>query len=345
MLDQKNPKIRKNFSVVVHNPDLVEIRTGIWNIFSHVIEDEGKEGKLFEIVKLLLTGNLSTQQIAKESSVSRSVVEGVIDQLAQLGAIETSPASAFDYYLEQTAMMLNRRQVELSKKLKRPILLLGSGVLTDEIERTLFANIEDPQQIQRLDPLSILSSDTEWVENGLEFEKKLTLFEPWKDYLWVCVNEIINPIITGQINRIAFALNINWLHVAIDGPLIFVGPLFRGGDGPCYNCFEKRITMNLREKDSYKNYKLALINQQVHFGKKAQFPALNSLVASFTVMEILNFSLTECAHTYKKALSIYLPTMEIVYNDLLQLSSCEVCSTVIHGEKQQLYFDIQTLLK
>ena len=346
MNNSKNPRIRKNFSVVVHNPDLVEIKAGVWNVFSHVIEDESKGGKLFEIIKCLLDGANSPSQIAKENSIDRSVVEGVIDQLTQLGAIEYSASNAFDYYLDEMAMMLKRPETQAAeKRLKRPVLLLGAGSFMNEVLRILGSSLEDQKQIQTLDPLSLLNNHSEWTEDGLAFEKMLSLFEPWKDHFWIYIQETVNPVVSNSLNRIAFALQVSWLNVAIDGPFIFIGPLFKGGEGPCYNCFETRITMNLRERESYQKYKYALTKNQVHGGKIAEFSAVNSLAASLAAMEILNFSLTGSALTVKKALSIYIPTMEIVYNTVLQLSSCEICSTVIHREKQQLYFDIQTLLK
>jgi len=130
-------------------------------------------------------------------------------------------------------------------------------------------------------------------------------FEPWKDFFWVFPQETVNPVLADSINRIAFALKTPWLHVAIDGPFLFVGPLFKGNCGPCYHCFENRVAMNLREKESYKDYKYALAKAQVHFPKALHVSPIYSLAASIAAIEILNFSLTDNAHTVKKVLSIY----------------------------------------
>lgn len=337
-----HPRIRKSFSVVVHNPDLVEVKAGVWNVSSHILEDEEKSGKLFEIIQRLLDGQLSASQIAAEVKTDRSTVEGVIDQLTSLGAIETKPSSAYDQYLEEMGYLFQRALG--SKESHRPILLLGSSTLSDEIHRKLEENIPG-ELIQKLDLAQLLDKESDWIESGIEFEKQLLKFEPYKNSFWVLVQNSVNPIITDRLNRIAFALNVPWLHLAMDGPFILVGPLFKGGEGPCYQCFETRIIMNLRERENYQKYKYALAKKQIYQGKSSRLPILESLAASFAVMEILNFSFTDCSHVWKKVLSIFVPTMEIAFNDLLQLSSCEVCGTVHQRNKKQLYFDIDTLLK
>lgn len=336
------PRIRRSFSVVVHNPDLVEIRSGVWNVCAHILEDEEKSGKLFEIVNRLLDGQLSANQIAAAVKTDRSTVEGVIDQLTSLGAIETKPSSAYDRYLEEMGYLFQRPRAE--KKSHRPVLLFGSSHLTDEIHQKLEESVGE-ESIQKLDLVQLLDKQSDWTESGIDFERQLAKFEPYKDFFWVLVQDSVDPITTNRLNRIAFALNVPWLHVAIDGPFILVGPLFKGGEGPCYQCFETRITMNLRERENYQRYKYALAKSQIYQGKSSRFPVLDSLAASLAVMEILNFSFTDCSHVWKKVLSIFIPTMEIAFNDLLQLSSCDVCGTVQQRDKKQLYFDIDTLLK
>jgi hypothetical protein len=62
-------------------------------------------------------------------------------------------------------------------------------------------------------------------------------------------------------------------------------------------------------------------------------------------MEVANYHYTKMCFTRSKALSIYLPTMEICFNEVLRLSGCPVCGAVPHRDDQQLYYDYQTVLE
>jgi len=73
-------------------------------------------------------------------------------------------------------------------------------------------------------------------------------------------------------------------------------------------------------------------------------PALRSLFASHVTMEVLNYVLTEYSFTVRKVLSIYLPTMEIVFRDVLRTSACKTCGSTSLRDNQQLYFDNHALL-
>jgi hypothetical protein len=104
--------------------------------------------------------------------------------------------------------------------------------------------------------------------------------------------------------------------------------------------------MNLREYSSYQKYKSAIVENKIL--SKSAFPmqsALNSLMISHLTMEILNFALTGCSFTRNKVLSIYLPTMEMTFNEFLKVSTCKNCGSQPHRDDSQLYFDVQGLLQ
>ncbi len=335
------PRIKKSYSIVVHDPDTVELRFGVWNVHSHLLKDESKNSKLFQLL-LALSEGVSIPEIVQKYEVPRSEIEGLIDQLTQLGVIEHSPTSIFDLYLEQISP-LHRRSGAGKEKIK-PILLLGDHQLSREIARNLDADLQK-SKVEIVDPKTLLDLSNRWMENGLEFEKKLLEFESWKDHFIVLAQEYIDPLLGYALGRITHALNIPWLNVSIDGPCLFIGPTFQGSEGPCYNCFETKVLMNLKEQENYRKFKISLANEKVKFGASPLFSSLISLASSLASFEIINFSLTGCSFTKRKVLSIYLPTMEIVFNDLLQLSSCEICSNPFQDIKGELYFNVQSLLR
>ena len=346
MNTSKNPCIKKNYSIVPYNADDIELKTGVWNSFSVAVRDESKSGNLFRIAKLL-TGELSPAEIAKTLNISRSEVEALIDHLTQLGVIEYGATSILDTYLDTISPTLG--YIGKERKIKRPILLLGNNSVVSEIQRLLRDQVNN-EFIQSADVDSeayklLFGADDCWMNDGLEFEKALALFKPWASHFIVFAQENINPVYGNRFNKIAHVLNIAWINIAVDGPMLFVGPTIIGGTGPCYDCFEARVVMNLRENISYLRYKEVLAQGKVHDNNLPLHNVIASLIASFSALEILNFSFTECSFTQRKVLSIYLPTMEIVYNEVLQLSSCETCVGNAHRDNHQHYFDIQMLLK
>ncbi len=72
---------------------------------------------------------------------------------------------------------------------------------------------------------------------------------------------------------------------------------------------------------------------------------LRNLMVSHLTIEVLNYMTTRCKFTRNKVLSIYLPTMEIVFNEFLKVSNCQCCGSKIHRDDHQIYFDVQGLLQ
>src|SRR5262249_40937943 len=132
--------------------------------------------------------------------------------------------------------------------------------------------------------------------------------------------------------------------LTIDGPFLIIGPTFHVKEGPCYDCFETRVHMNLRESESYQRYKNQLSLKQVYFPEQDPLLKLtSSLLISHANVEILNFLSTQCTFTSNKVLTIFLPTMEFMYHDVLRFPNCRTCGITMRRDETQLYFDFQKL--
>jgi thiazole/oxazole-forming peptide maturase SagC family component len=157
--------------------------------------------------------------------------------------------------------------------------------------------------------------------------------------------KIINPIQLRILNRVVLEHRVPWIHAALDGPFLFVGPTFVPHRSPCYECFETRVMMNLRENASYQRYKQTLVKGGIKNGELPSIePALVGLLASHTALEALNFALTDRAFTVGKVLAIYLPTMEFTFNEVFRVPSCKACSPVAERDDKELYFDLRALI-
>ena len=346
---EKYMRIKPYFAVIAHSADLVELRAGVWNHISFTVQDDTQSGVLYQFIKAL-DGSRSLSEIAKSLTMSRSEAEGIIDYLLQLNAIEDTSSTAFDYFTDICTPVFKIKQRNLESINKQKIVIISEPPLAEELKNTLqenalFSHIDlldsEHELIQLLN-----NNDYSWMHNALLFEEMLLQFEGLKDGFVVLALEHINPIFVTKFNRIATGLNLPWIHAALDGPFIFIGPLFETKKTACYECFETRINMNLREYTSYQKYKSALTEHKIL--KNSELPmrkVLTSLMLSHLTLEILNFVTTGCSFTKNKVLSIYLPSMEITFNEFLKVATCQNCGSLPHRDDSQLYFDAQGLLK
>ncbi len=346
MDDKKNFRIKRHYSIVAHTPNVVELRYGVWNPISYTLTDEEESGHLFRLLSLL-DGTLSASEIARAEKIPQADVEALLDHLIELGVAESGSSSSLDYYLDQIIPTL--RNADGNSGEGRPVVLIGDQDLCSEIERYLRQTLRHvelaipPADDPRIAALQ--RSDTLWLQNGIEFQEKVTLFEPWRNHFLIYAAKIINPVLLRALNRISLEHGIPWIHAALDGPFVFVGPIFVPHRSACYECFETRVIMNLRESTSYQAYKRALVERHIRYGQLPLEPVLAGVLASHTAIESLNFILTENSFTVGKVLAIYLPTMEFTFNEVLRVPGCAACGSSPERDDKELYFDMRALIR
>jgi bacteriocin biosynthesis cyclodehydratase domain-containing protein len=346
MDQQKNLRIKRHYSIIAHSPDIVELRYGVWNPISFTLTDEAESGHLFKLLSRL-DGSLSPAELAKAENMPRADVEALLDHLTQLGVVEAGSSNSLDHYLDDIFPTLKPVGNETLPDL--PIILMGDPELTREIQRYLEGSLIDTDitVAQADDPtwLALSDNDTSWLMKGIAFEEKMEIFEKWRNKFLVLATKVINPILFQTLNRTCLELRIPWIHSAIDGPFLFIGPTFVPQRSACYECFETRVIMNLRETASYQRYKQALVEGHIKYGRLPVELVLLGLLASHTALETLNFVQTANSFTVNKVLAIYLPTMEFTFNEVLRVPGCTACSPSSERDDKELYFDVRAFIK
>jgi thiazole/oxazole-forming peptide maturase SagC family component len=180
--------------------------------------------------------------------------------------------------------------------------------------------------------------------DGLAFQEIATTLEYLAGYFLVYATQWINPLALRALNRVALELRIPWMHAAVDGPFLFIGPIFVPPNSACYECLETRVAMNLRDDAGYQRYKQALVLGQVSDAPFRIEPILSAMLAAHTANEALNFALTGTSFTARKVLSIYLPTMEFAFHEVLRIPGCPACSPASERDGTELYFDMRALV-
>jgi bacteriocin biosynthesis cyclodehydratase domain-containing protein len=290
-----------------------------------------------------LQDSVAPEELAKMEHVPLEEVQTLIDHLLDLGVAESSPSSALDFYLDNL--------VPWRTEAPRPplrVALLGDVSLTSEIRRFLGDSLPagDITTVPLDDPGRTLLSDpdTSWLHDGLQFENRLQAFDSWRGSFIVVATKVMNPVQLRTWNRVGLAHRIPWLHAAVDGPFLLIGPTVVPHRSPCFECLEMRVTMNLRENASYQSYKSALVDRQVRSGDLPLEPALAGMIASHAALETINFCLTGTSFTVGKLLAIHLPTMEFAFNEILRVPTCPACGPVAGRDDTELYFDSAALI-
>jgi bacteriocin biosynthesis cyclodehydratase domain-containing protein len=341
MSKDSSVRIKRKFSLVVHGPDTVEIRHGVWNPVSFVLNDESKTGNLFRLLQRL-DGTCTPAALARELGLPREQVEAVIDHVDQIGVLESGPENLLDYYLDSVVPTLAAAKPPEPRR----IILMGE----DSIIAAVGQQIKEVQPDAEVVPADaearriVFDDNVSWMYDGMEFHGKIQSFAAWKDSLVLLASSVINPLHYKVLNRASLEYGFPWLHAAIDGPFLLVGPTFVPRRSACYECFERRILMNFRDGASYVAYKEALVNRQIKHGKMPIDPMLRAMLASHTAMEIVNFVNTGASFVLGKCLSIFLPTMEFAYNEVLRVPGCPACAPVAERDDTELYFNMATLI-
>lgn len=335
------PRLKRAYSIIGHSRDVVELRTGVWNPRSVTLTDSSGAGKLLGLL-LGLDGTVSRADLAKREGVTRTEVEALIDHLDSIGALEEGPISVLDTYLDQVGALAPAEPVP-----PVPVVVLGDSLLADEVA-TLLDGITPAGTVRAGagDPAwrLLCSLDSQAFADGLDREELIAEFAGWASRFVIFAEESINPVRFHSLNRIAVHLRFPWLHAAIDGPFLLIGPTVVPGRTACYRCFETRVAMNMRETASYQRFKEAILAGGVYDGERPVLRPLRAVLAGHVALEAVNYLHTGSTFTVDKVLGAYLPTMEIAFNEVLRLPGCADCGTVAGRDDDELYFDVRSWL-
>jgi bacteriocin biosynthesis cyclodehydratase domain-containing protein len=334
------PRIKPHYSIIAHSPDAAELRYGVWNATSVTLRDDTRSGSLTRLL-LRLEGSLSADEIAAAEGVARHDVDALIAQLVELDVIESEPGSAIDLMLDRLQPIADGTA---AARAAMPVALVGDAGLVAAIAPILRATKPDlavslPTEATPPD----LPLDGE--DDTLAFQAELARFAGWRGSLIVAPLRTVDLRLLQAVNRVCLAVGAPFLPAALDGPFVFVGPLTVPNRSACFDCFETRVMMNLREAANYQQYKRAVVEHLVRYGQIPAEPALSQLLVSHTAIEALNFLLTGHSNLIDKVLSIYLPTMEFAYHEVLRLPNCRSCAPLAAATRRELYFDAAAALE
>lgn len=324
-------ELNSAFSIIYHDENTVEFRSGVWNVTSHHLSDDNKGGILARIILAIEESNpCDITSISKKTDTRQNDCANIFDAL-----IEEDLLLAFqkknekDYPQGNVSKILMLGDVEMSNTCQDYLSNQFSQLTMDFIPYSELDFIDRSGQLIELDALALEKT----VEHCRKrFEKTLV----------VVLDQSVNPVFYLSLNKVLHASHIPWFLTAIDGPFVYVGPLFN--DLFCYECLDHRVLMTAKSSANYQIYKNAVVKNLISLGQSAIDPSLKALALSLASIEISNFLTTGRSWASQKLLSIYIPTMEFSYHKVLRLPGCNVCGVDNALEGHQIHFDTGVLL-
>jgi bacteriocin biosynthesis cyclodehydratase domain-containing protein len=324
MADLRRQRLRRDVRVVVHAPDTVELRSGVWNSNSITLTDEDNKSVLADIVLALAEGD-ATSSVARRTGASEdevtSVVETLLAQDLLVPAADAEAWASTPYAAGRTlGMGVADRGVP-----DRAVLLaprehgdLVTAMLTPA-ERPAVSIVEEKLVTSLTERDLFLDADAFGMTGTGAYEE-------WRGAVVAVLWPQLHPLLLGNLNRLAHLIGFTLLSGVADGAFGIVGPTVVPTVTPCYACAETRVLDAMRDHTLYVDYRRALAEGRVH-GAGGGVDPFQSVIASFTAWELTNLLTTGTAFTCGRLLTIYGPAMEILFHQLSVVPGCPVCGT------------------
>jgi bacteriocin biosynthesis cyclodehydratase domain-containing protein len=337
-IDSDNYVFRPDVRVVVHDPDTVELRTGVWNTDSVTLRDEDGKGVLAELV-LALADGATVRDLRGRRGVAASALTDVVEALLANDVLRltgpdargmTSPTAA------QTLGMGARDRVR-----PESTILLAPDELANLFGPALGA--EYTGAVSRADSAlvaSLLARDLFLDTDGLATSDAAANFLSWKESAVVVLWPELHPFLLGNLNRLSHEVGFRLVPAVVDGPFGIIGPVVLPGLTPCFACAESRVLDTMRDSALYVRYREALARGQVHTPQGDAWHPMMAVVAAFAAWETDSLLRFGIGFTAGKLFTLYAPTMEMMFHELVTVPGCPVCAPP-SGLDTPLYADLQ----
>ena len=327
--------ISPGLMMVPYSMDRVEFRRGVWNAESTTLEDDDATGTLWPALDLLSQGLQPPEIVSRVPGLTRAALDDVMAHLASIGALVENVEDKMDGGRETRPVWVFSDDALLAGDIQQ--ILEGEGlqatVLADDTQpsATLFAGLRLEQ-----------SADELHMEQEASQMLALLGSAPDLQPLLVVALAQNNPAMLRALDLFARRAHLSWLHAAVDGPALYVGPYVVPGATSSYRTFEQRVAMNLRERQSYLSWMRVAAADRVRAGATAVAASVRAILAAHVAHEAVSIARNGLNTTRNKVLSVYIPTMEIAYNDVLPMSRFDAPAQV--ETAPDLYYDIREWL-
>ena len=319
--------------MIPYSMDRVEFRRGVWNAESTTLEDDEATGTLWPALDLLNQGLKPSEITSRVPGLTRRALDDIISRLIAIGALVQEEAESESPIKADRTVWVFSDEAALSGQIMR--------ILDEEGLQSIAIDNDTQPSSQFFASLRLGESADELLMEQQILEIVSARDTSTDPFLVVALTQN-NPAMLRALDLLARRAGLAWLHAVIDGPALYVGPFIIPGVTASYKTFEQRVAMNLRERQSYLSWMRAAAADKVKTGTSAITASVRTLLAAHVAHEATNIAQGGLYTTRNKVLSVYLPTMEIAFNDVLPMAKFDATSQF--DSAPDLYYDIREWL-
>jgi thiazole/oxazole-forming peptide maturase SagC family component len=348
-MDYFNTKyVLRDGALVFLEETVLQIFFGTWNYRSLSVDYKPIRYEVMQLITNSLSKDgISIEEMNKKYKLTKQEIEDLKELFKQLSVngfiysndfIQQAIGGSFLLLGFNEIQTLSSRTNEARNRPKVAILTniskLEENSLLTQYSKWLNMDIIDLNSMSELFEYDA-TERTEAIEH-LQFLDNFRRFSAYDSVLVILA--YANPRLLRNINRIFLHYKIPWLLATLDGPFIIFTSFIPEHTG-CFECFELRITSQMRSIQEYKSF-VSLSAQKPSF-KDIEFIPILQLPISIAMNELILLSSFKANHFIGRVLSIYVPFFEIQIFDLLRLPVCPACGNTAKPTLNELYFDFR----
>ncbi len=323
----------------------IRFRRGVWNFTEAVLNFAGQPeavADFFAVVAdaLVTDGAVDPDAVARASATEPRALEAYLDVLENLVQRQFLRRAEDDAGAGLVSALFGgsaSSYAEASGQ-ARPVAFFADTDYAATAARTIGVEAGLPMDIlgqELFDDLAAadLTTRTEAVEHSRDLHRLRRRLDGY----FAVVGCIAQPNLTvlRNLNRVLVAAEKPLILGLVDGPFVTILSTFARESG-CFECYEQRMMARLEDTVAYRDFVRRTAHASGPPDAGALAPSMHLLTAAVMAEGIL-YSRLGMLRLAGRALSVYLPLLEIQAQDILRVPYCPACGYIATAQMDEMY--------
>jgi len=330
----------------------LHISFGIWNYRTLSIDFKPSFNNIIKkLSDSLLSEGISIKDLVNENNLNDSEISELQDLFTQLQTGGFIYEREFiDKAIGGSFLLLGFSEMQTSSfngdgrfKERRPKVGIFTTISQENLQISRYEKWLDITVIDLYSIPNLFQYDSTESTNATEI---LEFYEKNKDLSnFETIMVVLNyphPTLLRNLNRLFIYYELPWIFASLDGPFIIL-TTFIPQHTACFECFELRITSQMRSIQEYKSF-ISTLSHKIPTFKNIGFTPILQIPISIAINELIMLSSFKANHFVGRLLSIYLPFFEIQMQDILRIPICPACGHTSKPTMNELYFDFRRFI-
>jgi thiazole/oxazole-forming peptide maturase SagC family component len=349
-------RLKEGVRVFSTNNEEIRFRKGVWNFNEAVLRLAGQDESAVRFLRavaeeLIRNGTSDIRKLALTQDIDSveldelcEILENLQQQQFIVSETEGSVADVVDALLGG-----NLSGFSSYVSTPRPVVFLTDSNYAKNAASMIAGQIELPLDILDGNALSTLTkvdltTKTEALELARHIEDLQRYFAPYSCVIGCLGSPNISML--RNLNRVLIKTEKPLILGLIDGPFATVLSLLPQQSG-CFECYEQRLMARLQDTAVYHQYVRQTANSNGTAAvslDRAHAPALHILTSAVMSEGFLHASMS-VLRLAGRALSVYLPLLEVQVQDLLRVPYCPGCGFIATAQMKEMYISSRRLVR